>query len=474
MRDEAQHLHFQSALQIAKRIAAGNVTSREVTLHFLDRIDRAGALNAFAAVFRERALLAADAADRKVAAGEPLSALHGVPVAIKDSIEWEGTTASAGSLARLDYLSTETSTAVDRLLAAGMVVIGKTQMTEFAFGLSGQNPTRNTPWNPWDATTHRAPGGSSSGSGVAIAAGLVPIALGGDTGGSVRAPATLTHLVGFKPSSGLISRAGVVPLAPSLDVLGPIARTVEDAHALTAILAGPDQADPITLEESADFIASIRDELTVTHKVVYVLEAQAFPAELCADVQRIWEGVLEKLSAAGWDLKVWAPSPDLAVGQLSDDNSLILGHEGYVLHGHLARDAAQPLWDVVRERILTGAKLSERSYQDLLARRRVAAAAFTASLGGNGTLLMPATNHGARELDPTDIAHAGIGKFTRASNFLGAPAISLPAGFDANGLPVGVQLVAPRRADKHLLDQAAQMAPILAEYRTPDLAPWHL
>ena len=161
MREIPTPLHFQNALQIAHLIVSGEISSRKVTEHFLERIARAPELNVFTQVFAEQALAQADAADAALLAGGsgPASALHGVPVAIKDSIELAGTIASAGSLSRLTSMSRDTSAAVQRMCEAGMVILGKTHMTEFAFGLAGQNPTRGTPWNPWDADTHRAPGG---------------------------------------------------------------------------------------------------------------------------------------------------------------------------------------------------------------------------------------------------------------------------------------------------------------------------
>ncbi len=475
MQDELKALHFQSALQIARQIADGRITSREVTQCFLDRIHRANALNAFTVVLDEQALAQADAADRALRSGQAASPLHGVPIVIKDSIEIAGTAVAAGSLSRMAVVSTGTSAVARRLQAAGMVILGKTHMTEFAFGLSGQNPTCGTPWNPWDAFRHRAPGGSSSGAGVAVAAGLAPIALGGDTGGSVRAPATLNHLVGFKPSTGIISRADVVPLAPSLDVLGPICRTVADAHALTTVLAGPDDADPVTLETPADVFARLKGRLASPEREIFVLDTEAFPASLASSAMRAWKGALARLREAGWALTPWTPCAALDIGKLSDDNSLIIGYEGYSLHGQLAQDPLQPIWEVVRHRILAGAKIPREAYDRAIERRTEAAAAFTRAMGATGTLLMPATSHGALPLDPADAGHAGIGKFCRAGNFLGTPAIALPADFDDAGMPVGVQLLAPPMADKALLDQAGALAPVLlVTDRNPDLKRWAL
>ena len=482
MREFPAPLHFQSALNIAGEIASGRTTSRDVTQHFLDRIRRAPALNAFTEVFAEQALAQADAADAALRPGGagPSSALHGVPVAIKDSIEVAGSTASAGSLSRLAITSDVTATAVQRMCAAGMVVLGKTHMTEFAFGLAGQNLTRGTPWNPWDAAQHRAPGGSSSGCGTAVAAGLAPIAIGGDTGGSVRAPAALNHLVGFKPSSGVISGAGVVPLAPTLDVLGPIARSVADAHALTAILTGPDVADALTQHVPSAISDGLRDTLTSitphTLSVLHVLDPRAFPAPLSEDAQRVWDDALARLTAAGWRLQPWMPSAELDIGDLSEANSVILGYEGFQLHGHLAEDARQPLWDVVRQRILAGGKIPRTEYEAAVSRRAVVALAFANAIGPEGVLLMPATGHGALPLDPSDSAHASIGRFCRAGNFLGSPAIALPAGFDDSGMPVGVQLMAPPLADRQLLAVAAALAPALQApgRATPDLSHWGL
>ncbi|KMM84107.1 amidase [Pseudomonas taetrolens] len=470
MRERSEALCFQTALKIAHLIATRQITSRAVTQHFLDRIARSSALNAFTVVFAEQALAAADAADNTLDAGHSLSPLHGVPVAIKDSIEIANTRASAGSLSRLTTISSVTSTVAQRLQAAGMVIVGKTQMTEFAFGLSGQNPTQGTPWNPWDAKLHRAPGGSSSGAAVAVAAGLVPIAVGGDTGGSVRAPASLNHLVGFKPSSGLISVDGVVPLAPSLDVLGPVARNVYDAHALTAIMASPYTCNGVNVQ------SELGGELVpTTPGKVFVMDQSAFPSALSIGTRRVWDQVLVNLNAAGWALERWVPSDELDIGQLSERNSMIIAYEGYREFGHLAHDPAQPLWKVVRDRILAGASISRDDYESAVAHRASAAEAFTQAIGLSGVLLMPVSSHGALPLDDEDTNHASIGKFSRASNYLGTPAIALPAGFDEAEMPIGVQLLSPVFTDMYLLKIASAMAPsLLLEERKPELGRWGL
>ena len=239
-------LHFQNALGIGRAIRQGTLTSRQAATHFLDRIERAGALNAYSVVTAERALAQADAADRLLAAGIVLGPLHGVPVAVKDSVQWEGTEATLGSQARAGQISADTAQA----LRAGRARHGDP-------GQNAHDRIRVRAVRPERHARHRTqPLGRRSGPragrlvqrrGRGRGRGLAPIALGGDTGGSVRAPAALNGLVGYKPSTGLISRAGSLPLSDTLDVLGPIARNVADARALAVLLSGPDVDDAATL-----------------------------------------------------------------------------------------------------------------------------------------------------------------------------------------------------------------------------------
>jgi len=200
-------------------------------------------LHAFVTVYRDEARLAAEAADKAVRAGHSVGPLHGIPIALKDIVEIEGRVTTGGSKVWHDRVSPTTATLVRKAKAAGMIVIGKTHSVEFAMGGWGTNQHMGTPWNPWDRETPRTPGGSSSGSGVAVAARMVPCAIGTDTGGSVRLPASWCGIVGLKTTVGRISTHGILPLAPTLDTPGPMTRCVEDAALLFNILQGFDPLD---------------------------------------------------------------------------------------------------------------------------------------------------------------------------------------------------------------------------------------
>ncbi|WYX23199.1 amidase [Achromobacter xylosoxidans] len=321
----------------------------------------------------------------------------------------------------------------------------------------------------------RAPGGSSSGAGVAVAAGLAPLAVGGDTGGSVRAPAALNGVVGYKPSSGVISRAGCLPLSETLDVLGPICRSVADARLLTQLLAGPDIDDVATLALPAASIAALRRPAARRGGAVAVLAPQAWPATLADEGLRIWHEAQERLDQAGITPEAWHPPASLSFARMADDNSLVLAYEAYRHFGHLADDPDQPLWEVVRTRIAAGGRIAPADYAAALQRRHADMATFAAAMQGIDALLMPACDQAAQALDPADTRHTGLGKLLRPANFLGAAAIALPAGHDVDGMPMAVQLLAPAGADAALLDCAAALERILAPaLRTPDLSAWGL
>jgi aspartyl-tRNA(Asn)/glutamyl-tRNA(Gln) amidotransferase subunit A len=238
-------LIYASAAELARLVSGKEVSPVEIVRAHLERITALdGALKAFITVTADAALAAAREAEAAVVAGRPLRPLHGVPLGLKDLYDTAGVRTTGGSTILRDRIPAADATVVRRLRDAGMIVLGKLNMVEFAFGPEGRNPHYGHARNPWDASTHRMAGGSSSGSGVAVAAGLAPVALGSDTGGSIRIPCSLCGLTGIKPTYGRVSRAGVLPLSWSMDHVGPMTRTAADAALVLAAMSGYDAADP--------------------------------------------------------------------------------------------------------------------------------------------------------------------------------------------------------------------------------------
>ena len=245
---------------LAAKLKSRSVSPVDIVAACLERIARLDPkLHAFVEVYETEARLAAEAADKAIRSGHAVGPLHGIPIALKDLVELEGRVATGGTAVWRDRRATRTATLAQKLISAGMIVIGKTHTVEFAFGGWGTNQHLGTPWNPWDAKTHRTPGGSSSGSGVAVAARMVPCALGTDTGGSVRVPAAWCGITGLKTTIGRISTYGVLPLSPTLDTPGPMTRSVEDAALLLQVMQGADPRDPRTLAlRDADPMPTLR------------------------------------------------------------------------------------------------------------------------------------------------------------------------------------------------------------------------
>ena len=333
-----------------------------------------------------------------------------------------------------------------------MVILGKTRMTEFAFGLSGQNGTQGTARNPWDAVQARARAARP-----AARPWPWPRA-GADRAGRrhrrlLRAPAALNGLVGYKPSTGLISRAGSLPLSDTLDVLGPIARNVADARALAVLLSGPDVDDAATLALPPG-VTALRHPETRAPGPLAVLAPEAWPAALGEASLALWRHTLDQLAAAGHTPQTWTPSPGLSFDRMAEDNSLVLAYEAYRYYGALAEDPAQPLWTVVRSRIAAGGRIRQADYEAALQRRDADMAAYARAMQGHDALLMPACDQAAQPLDAADLRHAGLGKSLRPANFLGAAAISLPAGLMGKGCRSGAAAGAGGE-DAALMDCAA-------------------
>ena len=249
--------------ELARMIATKAVSPVEVVRAHLDRIAALDAtLRAYITVCEDAALEAARAAEGALMAGGPLGPLHGVPYALKDLYDTAGVRTTGGSRIFGERVPTTDATVVRRLAGAGAILLGKLNMVEFAYGPEGLNPHYGHARNPWDAATHRMAGGSSSGSGVAVAAGLAPGALGSDTGGSIRIPASLCGVTGLKPTYGRVSRTGVLPLAWSMDHVGPMTRTVADSALMLRVMAGYDPADPSTsVLPVPDYLAALTGDI---------------------------------------------------------------------------------------------------------------------------------------------------------------------------------------------------------------------
>jgi aspartyl-tRNA(Asn)/glutamyl-tRNA(Gln) amidotransferase subunit A len=434
-------LAFATLAELSAAIGSRRLSPVDLVDALLERIARLdGQLHAFVAVHADQARLAAEGAHRAIRAGHRIGPLHGIPVALKDLVELEGQVTTGGSAAWRDRVSPVTATLARRLVAAGMIVLGKTHTVEFAMGGWGTNRHRGTPWNPWDLGVQRVPGGSSSGSGVAVAAGLAPAAIGTDTGGSVRLPASFCGIVGLKVTAGRISTHGVLPLAPTLDTPGPMARSVEDTALLYRVLAGPDPEDPATLAlpPPVDPLPGLRAGVAGLRLAV-LPAAERTPVE--GDVLAAYDAALETLTGLGArPVEVRLP---LGFDGYAAGTGRIIAAEGYRAVASLIDDPAAPLDPHVRARLAPGRGVSAREYLDTLAERRERQRAFRAALDAAGAdvLLTPTTRAAAIPVADVDEASTPA-HFTRAVNFLGLSAVALPAGFTVTGLPLSLQVVA--------------------------------
>jgi aspartyl-tRNA(Asn)/glutamyl-tRNA(Gln) amidotransferase subunit A len=436
--------------ELAAHLKSGDVTSVELTQLYLDRIARLDpALHAYVSVYRESALLQAQAADLQRQAGLPLPPLHGLPIAIKDLCEIDGLVTTAGSQTWRDRRSSITSTVVEKLLAAGMIVLGKTHMVEFAFGAWGVNPLMGTPRNPWDMTgEHRIPGGSSSGSAVAVAAALAPAAIGSDTGGSVRAPAAFNGLTGLKTTHGLISLYGTIPLSASLDTIGPITHSALDAALLLQALAGPDPRDPNTHNRPA-YQHDLSQPATVANWRIAVLKPEQYPWPVEPEIQAATDEAIKVFAALGATVELVDLPFDF--NQMMVNIGALIAAEAHHFHAATVHDAAQPFGPWVRKRILGGQAIDATRYLTILAEREQTIIRFKLWMQSWDLLLTPSLPFVACPLDQVDEEKTPVGAFSRAINYLDTCAITLPAGLSTQGLPIGVQLVAQPWQEDRLL-----------------------
>jgi aspartyl-tRNA(Asn)/glutamyl-tRNA(Gln) amidotransferase subunit A len=438
-------LVWRSIGELARAIAGREVSPVEVVQAHLDRVAALdGKLRAFITVSADAALAAAKAAEAAVMAGERLGPLHGVPLALKDLYMTRGVRTTGGSRILGDWIPEEDATVVTRLASAGAVNLGKLNMHEFAFGPEGLNPHYGTPWNPWDPNTHRICGGSSSGSGAAVAAGLCAGALGSDTGGSIRIPSALCGITGIKPTYGRVSRAGVLPLAWSMDHVGPMCRSAADCALMLNAIAGYDPRDPSTsVLPVPDYAAALSGDVKGLR--VGVLRSFFLESTGVALRQVVEEAVRTLEGQGAISTEVNLASASLSAGA----SYAVLSPEAYAYHERWLQERPQDYGPDVGERLRVGAFVSASEYlkgqrvRGLL-RDEVNAALEQADILVCATTPIVATSVGQTEIT---VEHAKVPvrtsliRYTRPFNLTGHPVASVPCGFTAAGLPVGLQIV---------------------------------
>ena len=479
-----------------QQLRSGEVSARELTDRHLSRIEAVdGTVNAYLEVTAERARADADRIDALRAAGEPLPPLAGVPLAIKDNLCTRGVRTTCSSRMLETFVPPYESTVTDRLWGAGAVLLGKTNLDEFAMGSSTETsyfgPSRN-PWNP-----DKVPGGSSGGSAAAVAAGECVASLGSDTGGSIRQPAAFCGVVGLKPTYGRVSRYGLVAFASSLDQVGPFTTSVADAAELLQVMAGADPRDSTCLKAP---VPDYRAALTQPVAGLRVgLVRECFEAEgLDPQVKASVLAAAAQLEALGCELvdvscprfndgiaTYYVIAPSEASANLARYDGVKYGHraaDAASLAEMTARSRAEGFGDEVQRRILIGTYALSAGYGDAYYRkaqqvRTLIRRDFDRAFETVDVLLTPtspttAFGFGAHSEDPLAMYLADL--LTIPANMAGLPAISVPCGFDGAGLPIGVQLITGVLQEERLLQVAhhyEQAAAVMAQRPLAALVP---
>jgi amidase len=446
-------LHYLSLLEVSERIRRREISAAELTRSLLDRIERVDqTLHSFITVLPEAALAEARRADREIAAGNWRGPLHGVPLGVKDVLCMEGTPTTAGMPLLRDYRPTEDAEVIRRLRRAGAVLLGKLHLTEGA--TYEHHALFPRPVNPWSAAHH--PGLSSSGAAVAVAAGLCYGAIASDTAGSIRVPCAANGASGTKPTRGRVSRTGLLPLAESLDTVGTIARTAEDAAAMLQVIAGHDPEDPTSLTETVPDYAA--DCSAGAAGLVMGVDWRLARDEVSAEVLAAFESAVEVFRRIGVVVReVTLPDFDAIAESI---RPLLLMEMAAAHARHFAEHADQygPGLRGMLERARYGGLEVVRSYQ---ARERFSAQ-LHAALDQHNFMLLPALSDVIPTWDEFEVLTRHrrslsdrLFRFTTPLSAAGVPTLSLPCGFTAGEVPLGVQLAAPRLAESSLFRAGA-------------------
>ena len=430
-------------LEAARELRARRVSSVELVTAALERIGRLNPeLNAFLTVTGESALRAARQADSELASGRARGLLHGIPIAVKDLFLTRGVRTTAGSKLFENHVPDHDAAVVERLAAAGAVALGKLNMHELAYGVTSDNPHFGPVRNPWD--TARSPGGSSGGSGAAVAANLVYAAMGSDTGGSIRVPAAFCGTVGLKPTYGRVSRYGALPLAWSLDHMGPLTRSVRDASVLLNAIAGYDRRDPASSRHPVvDYVPD--DGCSI--RGVRIGFVASFFERVSGDVELGVRGAMAHAASLGAEVRP-VTVPDLAalnaVGRV-----ILMAEASAVMEPY--RERRQDFGADVLALLDQGRLIPATDYIDAQRLRRAMRREFRKVWREVDCLLVPTTPHPAPRIGETTIRFEGQDEDTRLAatrlargiNVLGLPALSMPCGLSSSGLPMGLQIVGP-------------------------------
>ena len=462
--------------QLSQQLAAKQVSSVELASQYLDRIEALNPqLNAIVTTDREKTLAEARAADARLAAGDA-HPLTGVPLLHKDLFCQQGWKTSCGSKMLDNFVSPYSAHVVEQCAAAGMVTLGRANMDEFAMGSSNENSFYGAVKNPWDAKA--IPGGSSGGSAAAVAARLAPVATATDTGGSIRQPASHCGVTGIKPTYGVVSRYGMVAFASSLDQGGPIAQTAEDCALMLNVMAGFDERDSTSLERAKeDYTRELGNSL---NGLRVGLPKEYFAAGLDADVARAVDNAVAELKKLGAEaVEIALPNTELSIPAYyviapAEASTNLSRYDG-VRYGHRAKDykdlvdmyektRAEGFGDEVKRRILVGSYVLSHGYYDayyLKAQkiRRLIANDFKAAFQQCDVILGPVAPTAAFDLgqmasDPVQMYLSDV--YTLSVNLAGLPGMSVPAGFAANGRPIGLQIIGNYFAEAKMLNVAHQ------------------
>jgi aspartyl-tRNA(Asn)/glutamyl-tRNA(Gln) amidotransferase subunit A len=449
-----QDLLFRSLSDIAEQIRRKDVSPVDVTRAALDRLERLNPrLNAFMATLGEQALESAKQAEQEIASGQLRGPLHGVPLALKDIFAMRGVPMTAGSKVLGTLVPDDDATVVARLKAAGAIFVGTLQLYEFATG-AVLNPHYGPTHNPWqlDHTT----GGSSTGSGASVAAGIVYGSLGTDTGGSVRIPAALCGLVGLKPTYGRVSRHGVVPLSWSLDQVGPLTRTVRDTALLLSVISGHDPKDATTSRLPVpDYVTALTGKVEGLRVGV---PREFFFEGLDADVEQVVDQAIDQLAVLGARVSevAWA-----SIRQAPALYAISLA-EGAAAHEEWIRTRADYYGADVRERMRQGLLVTAAAYLKAQRLRTVVMRDLERTLREVDVLVTPTSPIPAPKLDagpgeigaPLGALRSTLRRLTQPFNITGSPAVTVPCGFSHDGLPIGLQLVGRPFDEARLLNLA--------------------